>query len=373
MKNFNTEQTISNLERVQELLKTVYTTERMASTGYFEEAHKEIRAIKNDLGASPHVPSLCDTFPTFPLDDAELKKAEKDVEDRKKILFPLAIASAVILVIYFISHVDFLNTLAVIGIMATAVVGFLFYGQKGIYDRKKKAYDDSVAAHNQSMQAFRGALAQYEAEKARAVETAKSYAVEYRKGYSESVRILNECNRKRGEAVKEGMAAMDELEELDVLPAEYYHYVPQMITLLRSGRADDQKEALNMAIEIERQEEEAAERRAEEERRTEILRQQAEEERRHNQQMERQQAEHNRAMERQAADAQRRQEARDREAANEARRQADKARSEAQKAENKRHGAGVARCASCANSKHCPSHIKNNGSGLTCGGYTPYK
>jgi len=360
MKNFNTEQTISNLERVQELLKTIYTTDRMTKTGYFDEAHKEIRAIKDDLGASPFVPSLCDTFPTFPLDDAELKKAEKDVEDRKKILFPLAIATVVVLVIYFISHVDFLNTIAVIGVMATAVVGFLFYGQKGIYDRKKKAYDDSVAAHNQSMQAFRDALAQYEAEKARAVESAKSYAVGYRKGYSESVRILNDCNRKRAEAVKEGMAAMDELEELDVLPAEYYRHVPQMISLLRSGRADDQKEALNMAIEIERQEEETAARRAEEERRTEILRKQAEEERRHNQEMERQQAAHDRAMERQAQ-----------ENARAAQRQADSDRRKAADDAAAARRAGSRHCQSCANIIHCNSGIKNGPGSVNCGGYRP--
>jgi hypothetical protein len=45
---------------------------------------------------------------------------------------------------------------------------------------------------------------------------------------------------------------------------------------------------------------------------------------------------------------------------------------EARKKENATRMAGVSKCANCANSKRCPSHIKNSGAGLTCGGYTPY-
>ena len=49
-----------------------------------------------------------------------------------------------------------------------------------------------------------------------------------------------------------------------------------------------------------------------------------------------------------------------------------RANREAERQANKTKGAGIAKCANCANSKHCPSNIKNSGAGLTCGGYVPY-
>lgn len=371
MKNFNTEQTIKELEHIEQLLRTAVTSKRLAETGYFAEAHDKIRPIKKSVGELTDIPTLCNVSLSFPVEDTDMKKAEADMEARKKLLLPVAGVTALLLVIYFISHVDFLNTLSVIGIFASAAIGYLFFTQKKLFESRKKTYDESVAAYTRSMQAFRSALAQYEAEKARGTKTAEKYAVRYREGYLQSAQILAECHEKRAAAFKESAEALKEIEELDMIPPEYYHHVPQMILLLKSGRADDQKEALNMAIDMEHQEELEAQRRAEEERRIAAMERQAEEERRHNLQMERQQAEHDRAMERQAREQARRQEDRERKAQAEAREQAYKDREAARKAENKRRGAGLAKCANCANSRSCPSHVKESGGGLNCGGYRP--
>ena len=95
----------------------------------------------------------------------------------------------------------------------------------------------------------------------------------------------------------------DQIKEYDFVPPEYFHYVPAVLTLLKSGRADDYKEALNIAIAEEKDAEERAQRMEEDRRRTMIMEQQAEEERRHNRMMEEEQAtanriqaEHNKAM-----------------------------------------------------------------------------
>ena len=48
------------------------------------------------------------------------------------------------------------------------------------------------------------------------------------------------------------------------------------------------------------------------------------------------------------------------------------ARREANKQANASKMAGISKCSNCANSRHCPSYIKNNGGGINCGGYVPY-
>ena len=360
MKNFNTEQTIKELEHVEQLLRTAVTSKRLAETGYFQEAHETIRPIKQSVGELTDIPSLCNVSLAFPIEDTDIKKAEADMEARKKLLIPVAGVTVLLLIIYFISHVDFFNTLSVIGIFASAAIGYLFFTQKQLFDKRKKAYDESVAAYNRSMQAFRTALAQYEAEKARGIETAGQYAVRYREGYRQSAQILAECHEKRAATFKESADAFREIEELDVIPPEYYHHVPQMILLLKSGRADDQKEALNMAIDMEQQAELEAQRRAEEERRIAAMERQAEEERRHNMQMERQQAEHDRAMERQA-----------REAEHAAKRQADRESRQVSEQAARDSRAGFRHCHSCANAARCHSGVKNKAGSIHCGGYRP--
>lgn len=51
---------------------------------------------------------------------------------------------------------------------------------------------------------------------------------------------------------------------------------------------------------------------------------------------------------------------------------AEVARREANKQANATRMAGISKCSNCANSRHCPSYIKNNGGGVNCGGYVPY-
>lgn len=108
---------------------------------------------------------------------------------------------------------------------------------------------------------------------------------------------------------------MEAAKTIDFVPEEYYDYVKPIITMLKSGRASDYKEALNMAIEEDRQAQAEAARREEEARRTRIMEEQAaaelrraEEMERHNRQMELEQQHQNKMMleeQRKQAEAQR--------------------------------------------------------------------
>lgn len=136
-------------------------------------------------------------------------------------------------------------------------------------------------------------------------------------------RVMADCEAKKQiylEQLAQAQEKLDfcnaQLDKIDILHVAHWDLVDAIVQLLETGRADNCKEALNMAIEQKAQQEhyEAMEelrrqeleeikqenRRAEEARQEQRLQEQLarEETRRHNMVMERQQEEHNRAMQR---------------------------------------------------------------------------
>ena len=93
--------------------------------------------------------------------------------------------------------------------------------------------------------------------------------------------------KKYNELVEHKKETDKELASIDVLSPSYYYLALDVADILKSGRADTLKEALNLAIDDVRKENEAEERRREAQRQEDILKRQAEEERRHNAAMER--------------------------------------------------------------------------------------
>ncbi len=159
----------------------------------------------------------------------------------------------------------------------------------------------------------------------------------------------------------------------ETLSPEYYHLLPSLISSLKSGRADDFKEALNLAINEEREEKREQQRQLEEERRTAAIDRQTAEQTRHNRELERQNAAHNSEMEeigrKNAAAAMAAatatanaisQERRDRKREEQRQYQADK---------NARN-AGMHQCSACANYRSCPSSARSQNRG-TCGAFRP--
>ena len=171
----------------------------------------------------------------------------------------------------------------------------------------------------------------------------------------------------------------EELNKVTLIHSDLFGNAYRISSMLKLGRADTLKEAINMALEEERKDMEEAERRNEARQQEAILERQAEDNRMHNEAMEREAREqnfamraHNEAMERAArAQAQAMQaqaaaaEAQTRQAQSQARAQADAATRQAKSIQE----ASRARCLSCVNSSKCSISVKMNS--ISCGGYRP--
>ena len=362
---------IKELENIQNLIyeaqmKNAFL-EYESDTIFAEKTAK----LKEKLGEL-EVPSIFTNFPVFPIDASYYAAVKKDKEGKERIFKVVLIATIVLLALYFLTHWNFLNTVSVIGIFATAVLGYFYNTSRKQYNKKKEVYDKSVEKYNKTNKEFLSSLEVFEEEKEACIMAAKEYADNYAVAYDNFLNEFLEKVEGEAEAEKRIEDIEKELYKKDIIIPEYYHLIGDIISNLKSGRAEDYKEALNIAIAEEKEENERRIRLEQEEQRNLLLAMQAEEERRHNEQMERQQREHDAAVLREQKrqnDAIIREQ---RQQAYEAQRQADKANSEARKQANATRQAGIAKCASCANARNCPSHIKNNGSGLTCGGYRPY-
>lgn len=368
----NNKTILEELTKVKKLLNEVDDNNYFLKSKSEENFSRKMAEIKKIPGQLP-VPSVFTCFPTFSsVDPSTFEKLEIYKNSKGKLLKISAIATAALFLIYSFTHWEFLNAITVIGVMVTIVLTLLYSSSTKAYKEKKAIYDKSLDTYNKTNADFLSALETFEEEKASCILAAKEYSKKYNEAFTifmdEVVKKI-EAEGKAAERIKE---IEKELADNDIIVPEHYHLVDDIITNLKSGRSDSYKEALNLAIQEEKEHWEMEQRMAEEERRTKLLAMQAEEERRHNQAMERQQRERDEAM----LQEQRRQhheELREQSRQSfEARRQSDMAAAEAQKQVNQTKAAGIAKCASCANSRNCPSHIKNNGSGLNCGGYVPY-
>ncbi len=371
MSNDN-KQIVEQLYELQTLIYEAQEIKNYIEVGSVKEALTKIELAKVGRGEFPAAPSVFNNLPVFPTEKGNFAGLERSAKSRKKLFFGVLAVTVLLLMIYFITHNTNLNTFATIGVFASVITGLMYRSENKKYAERKKEYDASLSTFNKTMAAYKDSLANYESEKAKALDDMILFSAMHSVAYKDSTEALDCWVANKKEAAERYDATLEKTQTYDFMPVQYYHLISPIIDLLTTGRADSYKEALNMAIREEQEEKERAARIAAEERRTQILAQQAAEERRHNEQMERQQAAHDRAMENQAREQSKAAEKLAQKAAWDAKIQADKERRDRQNAEARTRSAGVARCASCANSKHCPSHIKNNGSGLTCGGYVPY-
>ncbi len=357
-------QLIGQLEQIESLYEESGKLLYYIDNGAAQDALGKVKEVHADRGEPPKAPSVFAATPVFPIENKH-DDLQKELDSKKLIFFGVLGFTALMLIIYFLSHVGFFNTLSVLGIFATIFFWFRYSKTKKDYFDKKHAYDRSVKEYNISMEKFRTGLARYEQEKEVALRELEIFRALHAVSYDKYIKILDEFAENKQTAIERRQEVNEQLRQCELVPENYLHLVSPIITILKSGRADTYKEALNLAIDEERQEQEAAARRAaearrqaEEERRTAILQQQAAEERRHNEQMERQQAEQARQAARQAEQAQRQAE----QAQRQARREAYEAKAQAERD-------AYRKCASCRNGAKCsPSARKHS---LTCGGYSP--
>ncbi len=107
----------------------------------------------------------------------------------------------------------------------------------------------------------------------------------------------NDLKKKKEEYSKKQEDNRKKLLAYEFIPVEYWEYSPFILKALKSGRADNYKEALNLVITEEREKTERIAQKEMQEMQARLLEKQAEEERRHNRQMELVQAEANRMQE----------------------------------------------------------------------------
>lgn len=356
---------IEKLEKLQSLLDESFELSEYVEHGctseYAEKVAKVVKTVDDLKGA----PSVFSNLPSFPIDQAKYDESRQERDKSKKIFMVILCITIVCVLIFLISNWRFFNSVASIGILASIFFGYLFFKSNGTYNLEKKKYDDSVAAYEKSIKAFRNSLNFYDQEKTEGIAAAKEFACQYKEAYEEYDRLLKECVSKKADAMENFVEKMKEAKTYDFVPTEYYHLIRHVIKLLKSGRADNYKEALNLAIQEDKEEQAEAARRAEEAQRTQIMREQAEAEerraleaQRHNQEMERQQQMHNKAMIEEQRAANR---AAEREAARQA--------SEARRAEQDMRNAASHMCSRCANASKCSGSVK--GRTLNCGGYRP--
>lgn len=362
---------IEQLEYVQALLHEASAKNAFLAYGSDNIFAEQSAKLKSELGQLKQ-PSVFSHFPVLPLDSSYCDAVEKDKASKGRLLKLSLIGAVSFLALFFITHWGILNTLAVISIVATIIFGFMYKSSKEVYQKKKVVYDESVNKYNESNRKFLAALEVFEEEKEACVIAAKDYSEKYHAAYNGFLSMFMEKVDQETEAAERIDAIKMELANNSIVVPEYYHLLNNVISNLKSGRADDYKEALNLAISEDKEDKERQARLEQEEYRNRILAQQAAEEKRHNEQLEKQQREHEAAVLLEQQRQHKEQMNLQKKQAEEAKRQAEKAASEARKQANATKSAGISKCASCANSKHCPSHIKNNGSGLTCGGYVPY-
>ena len=316
-------------------------------------AMEKIDDVKSSVSAMPGIPSVVSAMPVFPVGEKEYQKAKEETVQSGKITMIALIATVASLGLWLITKAAFLAIVGVVAGVVWYMVNKNHRNNKQGLTKKEKAYNESVAASKSSIEKFRKALTCYEKEVADGIAAAKAFGQFYREKREEHSAILVEFAENKNNALDRCNELVVQIDQHDYIPQEYYHHVPKLISLLQSGRADSYKEALNIAIEEERQEAMEAARQEEEARRLAAMERQAEEERRHNMMMERQQAAQERA--RQYA----------------AQEQAAAATRAEEKAERDRRSAGFRKCINCANNTKCNIYVQESGAGLTCGAYRP--
>lgn len=219
------------------------------------------------------------------------------------------------------------------------VAGILIYKRLIKEKNKEQIKSQREQQYQKDVEAYEQAIADYKKEIDVMEQQIPHYEAAYREAFPKALQIYHEWGKRKVAANERLAACTKEINENGLMNVEYIYLVDEVIHMLQTGRADDYKEALNLAIEEDRQRKIEAARRAEEARIQEEMRRQAEE-----------------ARIRAEVDA---------------KLQADRERSMQRDAEEKRKYAGQRRCMSCANRSRCPNDMIARGDGLNCGAYRP--
>lgn len=356
----NKQELIAELENFHKAVTRVNELENYRNNVMPDESRTEIKNKKKEFGTLERIPTIFDIeIAFFEFDVDKLNEKRRKLEKFQKIFRIVLIVTGVSLILYNLFNIYSVSSIMVIGFMASVFMGLKYFQDKKNLKNDEDKYNNLTQKYNDSVNNFNHALQNYEEEKLSGIKAAQEYGKTYRKYYAEAEKIFNSYLEKIEDITREEFELNKQIQSFDLIDESYQHLTTRIIANLKSSRADTLREALNIAIDEERQEQYEAQRRYEEEQRAirEQLRLEAEQEeiRRHNMEIERQAAVQAKAAEdaaRVAADTARRQATAERQAMGDSMR--------AQSAAN-------ARCNRCANYNAC-----GNSRGIVnCGAFRP--
>lgn len=328
----NNGEMIKQLEEVSSLLNDLRKVDEYLEEGVTINGYEKFKAIKAEAGNLPDIPAGIVNLPIL----KEQKIRPDDLKAEKYFVIALGTACCSLVVFSCVKW-----ALALLVFIVSAI--YLAILAKPTFETSK-AIKTNAAASEEFVNALSSVLANFEEQKVKGFESAKAYGEKYRAAYAKLDAVIFEMEEEKNQARDEHNKIVDKIKKYDFVTEEYIHLVPMILSLMKSGRADSYKEALNLAIREEREEVAENERREAEERRTAIMEQQAREERFERQRAREEQERHNRAIERQQADA------------------AEKARRDRMTEENRARR----RCANCKKRYKCHA-----GTPINCGAYDP--
>lgn len=335
----NKKDLIAELENFHKSVTRVNQLENYRKNIMPEESRTEIKNKKKEFGTLERIPTIFDIeIEFFDFDVDKLNEKKEKFNNLNKYLRIVASVTVVCLVLFFLFKSDLFNFIASAGIIASILMALKRSQDKKQLKLEEDKYANLTQKYNDSINKFNHALQNYEKEKATGIKAAVEYGKTYRKYYAEAEKIFNSYLEKIEDITREEFELNKQIQSFDLIDESYQHLTTRIIANLKSSRADTLREALNIAIDEERQEQYEAQRRYEEEQRAirEQMRFEAEQEemRRHNMELERHAATQAKAAENAAniaAEAARNQKAEDRHA---------------------KYQAGI-RCRSCVNFMTC--------------------
>lgn len=352
---------IKELEELNQLYEDMAGNQYMLDDGIDEELVEQLTRIKSEQAALKGAPSVFENMPAFYDFDRKQMDTYKAKQPKLSMIFKIIlVATAIIIVVSIIKQgfSDTLMSLFFIALPAIFAAGVKSSNESN-YKKQKAKLDELENKYQQSLLNFHNSLQSFEKEKAFGLESAKEYEKTYRASYEEQEEYIRKLTACKDIAQDNILQIRAKIETYDLIPQQYAYLLSEIIMLLKSGRADTLKEALNLAIEEEKAAERERARREEERRRTEIMRQQMENERRHQEEME-----HQARMQTEIAREQSIQQER---AAKDAKRAQEKADRDAFHADVQARNEALKRCRRCAKQAACGTNwgIPN------CGAFEP--
>lgn len=209
----------------------------------------------------------------------------------------IGIVFYVLLLMFLISFtgiIGFSYSLSFIIVIGLFVTGFMWMSKSSSisnYFNWEKSVDEWYAKTNAvkvSKQEFAEKCIAFEKRYEKVSAEYKNFEKLENEKLESKLKEIETPNRKRLDELEKIISEdYQTIQESTVLHKEYIGYIDDIIVFLESGRADDLKEALNLAIEEERKRENENARRQEAYRQEEILKEQARQNMLHNQEMER--------------------------------------------------------------------------------------